>query len=198
MEELIGEEILDEFDLVGPNALPASSFVPEEAQRAVNSAEAAAAAAVAEGREKPRLSTTNTPNASTTNVAGLRAPRVAQGLRAIRLASTAKPNKPKRSSSLPGTNRVPTPSSHHGNSSSAAPTPPPTGRKENNPSDLNFPYSAAVSTPGLLAAVPQGVVLSPPGTPKKRAFKSLIAGESATPGLEKRSDPMKETIDHGE
>ncbi|EJU04262.1 DUF21-domain-containing protein [Dacryopinax primogenitus] len=38
LEELIGEEILDEFDLTGAQALPASSFVPEEAKRAVDAA----------------------------------------------------------------------------------------------------------------------------------------------------------------
>lgn len=194
LEELIGEEILDEFDLVGPNALPASSYVPEEAQRAVDAA--AAAAAEAESLENSKPSTVSTPSASTTNVAGFRAPRVAQGLRAIRLASGTKPIKTKRSISLPGTNRVPTPASHHGNVHSVAPTPPPATRKEDDDTDSGHP--TPTPTPGPLTSVPQGVVMSPPSTPKKRPFKSLIAGESATPGLEKRADPMKGVDDHGE
>jgi len=58
LEELIGEEILDEFDLTGAQALPASSFVPEEAKRAVDAA--------AQARK------------------GGRAKRVAQGLRMVK------------------------------------------------------------------------------------------------------------------
>ncbi|KZO98901.1 DUF21-domain-containing protein [Calocera viscosa TUFC12733] len=61
LEELIGEEILDEFDLTGAQALPASTFVPEEAKRAVD---AAAQARKGQG--------------------GQRAKRVAQGLRMVK------------------------------------------------------------------------------------------------------------------
>jgi hypothetical protein len=73
--ELIGEEILDEFDLKGNQALAASSFIPEEAQQAVDAANAAKAAQL--------------------SVSPGRVPRVAQGLNAFRKT------KVKRANSLP-------------------------------------------------------------------------------------------------
>ncbi|KZT33117.1 DUF21-domain-containing protein [Sistotremastrum suecicum HHB10207 ss-3] len=52
LEELIGEEIYDEFDLRGANALPASSYVPPEAERAVSA---------------PQVHPASAPNASNAN-----------------------------------------------------------------------------------------------------------------------------------
>jgi len=43
LEELIGEEIYDEFDLSGPQALPASTYLPPEAQAAVSAPTTSAA-----------------------------------------------------------------------------------------------------------------------------------------------------------
>jgi len=224
LEELIGEEILDEFDLKGANALAASTYVPAEAQRAVDAAAAknAAEAKMLEANAKsapPVLSGTNTPtNGSTTNL------RVAQGLRAIRMATTnnTNPKPTKRSSSAPGTKRGSALSPLSGTISVSAapsraetPAPPPVEDGASASSggatvvgDEKDPRPGAPVVGGggagtsTLPTVPQGFTIAPgvatedgatipkPGTPKKRAFKSLIAGEGATPGLEKRSDPL--------
>ena len=224
LEELIGEEILDEFDLKGPNALPASSYVPAEAQRAVDAAAAekktrddsnAKTAKSALGLQVGTGAHNITPNASTTNL------RVAQGLRAIRLATgtvaaSIPSRQAKRSSSLPGTkgNAMSPLSSSvagRGGSSNASPAggavldlPVVTSDSQVDPTIATtavsiLPEPAAPAQPiipshGLPPSVLPlgggGTATPIPGTPKKRAFKSLIAGEGATPGLEKRSDPM--------
>ncbi|KDQ13557.1 hypothetical protein BOTBODRAFT_33567 [Botryobasidium botryosum FD-172 SS1] len=79
IEELIGEEIYDEFDLKGAQALPASQYVPAEAQRAVD----AAAARRAMAKAKSGLS------GMIASAPGIRRPRSISG---VPVASTSGAN----------------------------------------------------------------------------------------------------------
>lgn len=225
---MIGEEILDEFDLKGAKALPASSYVPAEAQRAVDAAnaKASAAAGVKEKTDPLGVSVgvppTVTPNASTTNL------RLAQGLRAIRLkaggGSSPPPSGPNAAGSVAvsGGKRTMAPSPLSAPQATgparvdATPETAPVPEKAQSPS---LPAAAAIALPasapgsakmptialpppppfsaiaggGTESAVPENIPMArggSKGATKKRPFKSLIAGENATPGLEKRGDPF--------
>lgn len=68
LEELIGEEIYDEFDLDGPQALPASTYLPPEAQAAVSAPASTTAA--------PAVPPT-TPNPSKSKPPSLKVPKMA-------------------------------------------------------------------------------------------------------------------------
>ena len=232
LEELIGEEILDEFDLKGPKALPASSYVPAEAQRAVDAAKARATAKNSNlnstiGKDKGDplgVMPAGTSGSSTTNL------RIAQGLRAMRLkaggsgtsgaasgaatpgATTSGGKRPNAPSPLSGPPTV---------TGDTKPVPSAAGDLASAPFERNVLQVRSPSAPPVVStSVTDGSILpsinlSPPppfttvgegdaskGIPiarggskgaKKRVFKSPIAGESATPGLEKRADPMTQT-----
>lgn len=228
LEELIGEEILDEFDLKGAKALPASSYVPAEAQRAVDAANAKARAAAKNTTTKEKgdplgataaVPPTGTPNASTTNL------RLAQGLRAIRLkagggtspapggnATGAAPGG--KRSTAPSPLAIPAITTNTGGAEASTNAPPISEKTQSGPASapaaIALPASApgsakmpAISLPppppftsiaggGNEGAVPDNVPMARGGSKgaKKRLFKSLIGGEGATPGLEKRGDPM--------
>ena len=212
LEELIGEEILDEFDLKGANALPASSYVPAEAQRAVE----AANKIVADAKSKS-ISNSTPVEGSTANL------RVAQGLLAIRFATTnnGNPGKSNRNNMLqrrPGGTATPTTggggaipyradtdiASPVGDAASTSDIATVVGRSTT-PNDGvgELSYTVPQGLPGIhfvsSASAPEdGVPIPKPGTPKKRAFKSLIVGEGGTPGLDKRSDPTNKDILKGE
>jgi hypothetical protein len=211
LEELIGEEILDEFDLKGANALPASSYVPAEAQRAVEAANKLTVDA------KAKSSGNITPvEGSMANL------RVAQGLLAIRLATSTNtnPGKSNRSNNVLRRGGTTTPNTggggalpHQDDSSLTLPA------REDAASASDIATVVEASTapddasglhstvrPGLpgihfvtSATGPEdGITISKPGTPKKHAFKSLIVGEGGTPGLDKRPDPMNKEVPKGE
>jgi hypothetical protein len=228
LEELIGEEILDEFDLKGPKALPASSYVPAEAQRAVDAAKARAAAMTNNlnagfGKEKGDplgVAPTGIPNASPTNL------RIAQGLRAMRLKAGGSGSHSSTSGS--GTPGGATSGGKRANAPSPLPAPTVLGEPAISvsgdlapaPSQRSVPPVRSPSAPPVVSSSVPASAISPSinsplppftaivegdalkGIPiarggskgaKKRVFKSPIAGESATPGLEKRADPIAQS-----
>jgi len=220
LEELIGEEILDEFDLKGPKALPAPSYVPAEAQRAVDAARARAAAKNnnlnVPGRDKSDPLGLGGPGTNATNL------RIAQGLRAIRMkagSSGASNAASGAGTPVAGGKRAIAPSLVFGSPNTA-------GRGDVKPASsvvgdlvLVPPVRSPSAPPVISASHPVSttlptIELPPPpftaivdgdaskGIPiarggskgaKKRVFKSPIAGEGATPGLEKRGDPTTQT-----
>lgn len=210
IEELIGEEILDEFDLKGANALPASTYVPAEAQAAVDAAAARHKLVSAEAARLAEGAVSATPHHGGTT-------RVAQGLRAIRMAAGASPIK-RKSSSHPGTKRTVMTAS----APAHIPGSPETGlisrpAGENDialPVEVSFipksepaitgtmeaktsprcrspvPGSTVHMAPILLGVADENAPLTKqPSGHKRGAFKSLNGSGRATPGLDKRVDP---------
>ncbi len=204
IEELIGEEILDEFDLKGANALPASAYVPAEAQAAVEAAAARRKLVLAEAARLNESAVPATP-AHGSNT------RVAQGFRAIRMASGASPIK-KKSSSHPGTKRTVTPARASstppcatGTETSLSPRPaekkgiaPPVEVSDTSQSEPVVMSAVEANTsPRDASPIPGPSIHMVPvfsdvadtkqsGMHKRGAFKSLIGGGRATPGLDRK------------